>query len=100
MLSSGCHVSKFFVFPKDWQKSSTLKTIWNIRHRFFDSQYKQKFPFGKLVIVKRMNMCKSILEKGAVTKSILNDEINKIVVLDYSPIMGIMLERETGAITK
>lgn len=78
LLPLGCKMSTPSVNPKNWKSggSSLLKEYWRIQYYFFDPDYKEKWPYGKLIVVKNMNEFKTLNERRQITNAILNEIIN------------------------
>ena len=76
LLPNGCTCSEPSVFPKNWKTvSASTKHDWRIQYYF------EK----KLIIVKRMNRFKTVEERRAITKAILQEEIKKLKA-GYNPL--------------
>lgn len=75
------------VYPKEWKTGGLqlLKKDWRVQYYFYDPQFEKKHPYGKLIVVKGMNSYKTVPERRAATKIILQDEIDKIRE-GYNPI--------------
>lgn len=87
LLQNGCSMSTPSVYPKDWKTGGLqlLKKDWRVQYYFYDPQFEKKHPYGKLIVVKGMNSYKTVPERRAATKIILQDEIDKIRE-GYNPI--------------
>ena len=81
LLPNGCSMSTPSVTPVDWKTGglALMKRNWQIQYYFYDPELpsNQKYV-GKLIAVKGMNSYKNLLERRAVTKIILDDEIDKL----------------------
>ena len=86
-LLNGCSCSKLSVHPRNWKGSgASIKKDWYIFYTFIDPAFKEKYKYGKLVFVKGMNRSKTLEERRAITKVLL-DEIEKIIYDEgYNPI--------------
>lgn len=81
LLPNGCSMSNPSVTPKDWKTGglTLLKRNWQIQYYFYDPELISNSEYGGwLVPVKGMNAYKSLSERRAVTKVILEDEIDKL----------------------
>lgn len=80
-LPNGCSCSEPSVYPPDWKKckSSALKKKWYIQYYFHDPEFKEKYKYGKLVIVKAgVNRLKTLSERRAAITALLEDEISRL----------------------
>lgn len=99
-LPNGCTCSDPSVFPKNWKtvsasakKDKDGKQViinWRIQYYFRDPNFIDRWPNGKLIIVKGMNLFKTVEEKRATTKTILANEINGLKA-GYNPILKAMI---------
>lgn len=86
-LPNGCTCSDPSVFPKNWKTvSASCKKDWRIQYYFRDPDFKDRWPNGKSVIVKRMNRFKTVEERRVVTKMLLENEINDLKA-GHNPIL-------------
>lgn len=84
-----CHCTELKVYPNNWtDKNVSLKKEWYIFYRFYDPAFRTnpKFKKGKLVIIKRMNQFKTILERQENTKLIMEQELDQLKNKAYNPI--------------
>lgn len=84
-----CYCSELKVHPKNWQlPRASLKKDWYVYYRFYDPTFidNPKFKKGKLVIIKGMNQFKTIEERQADTKLIIEEEIGRLKNKAYNPI--------------
>lgn len=89
-LPNGCRCSNLSVTPKDWQTAKhDLKKDWFISYRFYDPA----FDKPKQVVIKGMNTHKTIAERRAVTKSLLDEELYMLQVNGYNPFHGRFIEQ-------
>lgn len=90
LLPNGCSMSTPSVNPKNWKSGgqTLLKKDWQVQYYFFDPDYQDKWPSGKLKVVKGMNEYKDLKERREVTKIIIEDEIQSNR-RGYNPIRGI-----------
>ena len=89
LLPFSCHCTELKVVPNNWaNKNSSLKKDWYIYYRFYDPNYKEhpKFKQGKLVVIKRMNQFKTILERQESTRTIILQEMEKLKITSFKPI--------------
>ena len=80
-LPNGCSCSDPSVYPPDWKKCKTtaLKKKWYIQYYFHDPEFKEKFKYGKLVIIKAgINRLKTLSERRAAISALLEDELNRL----------------------
>ncbi|AGO47834.1 phage integrase family site-specific recombinase [Cellulophaga phage phi46:1] len=88
LLQNGCTCSELKVYPPEWI-SGGLKTLnkkWYIQYRFKDPRYLDKFPSGKLVIIKGMNKFKTLDERREAAKAILENELFMLKDEGFNPI--------------
>jgi integrase len=82
-LPNGCKCSEPSVFPKNWKTvSASVKSGWRIQYYFYDHDK------SKLIVVKRMNRYKTIEERRAITKVILQNELKNLQE-GFNPLTGI-----------
>ncbi|MEI7488559.1 MAG: hypothetical protein WCJ72_14350 [Chryseobacterium sp.] len=88
LLPNGCSCSTPSIFPKDWKTAGkkSLKLIWKIQYYFHDPLFKDKYPYGRLTIVKGMNEYKDIEDRRNATKVLLENEL-KLLKDGYNPIL-------------
>lgn len=77
LLPNGCSMSTPSVNPKNWKSGgqTLIKKYWHVQYYFYDPIYKDRWPYGKLIVVKGMNEFKDLQERRDVTKTIIEDEI-------------------------
>lgn len=76
---NGCAHSEPSVFPRNWKESGASTEIdWRIQYYFFDPQYAERWPNGKLCIVKGMNEVKGLAERRKITATLLDLAINDL----------------------
>lgn len=87
-LPNGCHCSELTVNPKNWDKpGASLTDPWYIQYYFYDPvNGAEKYKYGKLVIVKRMNRFKKRSERVFITKKLIEAELNLLQLQGYNPI--------------
>ncbi len=79
LLKNGCSISEPSVYPKNWTEPGTsIEKDWRIQYYFHDPEYQERWPRGKFCIVKGMNEYRTLHERRAITKSILQDEIEEL----------------------
>lgn len=90
-LSHGCSCSQVKVYPHTWERpNATIKKDWYIWYRFYDPTFPNKQ--GHLKIIKGMNEFKTLKERQAVTRDLLEQELRLLQRCDYNPITGIFTE--------
>lgn len=80
-LPNGCSCSYPSVYPPDWKKckTSALKKKWYIQYYFHDPEFKEKYKYGKLIIVKAgINRLKTLSERRAAVSALLEDETSRL----------------------
>ena len=80
-LPFSCSCTELKVHPNNWtDKNASLKKEWYIYYRFYDPVYRTnpKIKKGKLVIIKRMNQFKTILERQVNTELIIEQELDRL----------------------
>lgn len=98
LLPFSCHCTELKVVPNNWaNKNSSLKKDWYIYYRFYDPNYKEhpKFKQGKLVVIKRMNQFKTILERQESTRIIILQELEKLKIKAFNPITSKNLQDDS-----
>jgi len=79
LLPEGCTCSQLSVSPKNWKTSaSAISVDWQIQYYFRDPNEMDRYPNGKLIVVKGMNCFKNIQERRAVTKQIMQHELENL----------------------
>jgi integrase len=65
------------VNPKNWKTGgqTLLKKDWQIQYYFYDPEFQEKYKYGKLIAVKGMNSYKILAERRAVTKVLIENEV-------------------------
>ncbi len=88
LLPHGCSCSPLAVNPKNWKIAgkSLLKKNWRIHYYFRDPEFKDQFPYGKLVTIKGMNRYKTVEERRAATEILIDEEFYMLQVQGYNPI--------------
>ena len=98
LLPFSCYCTELKVVPNNWaNKNSSLKKVWYIYYRFYDPNYKEhpKFKQGKLVVIKRMNQFKTILERQESTRTIILQELEKLKIKAFNPITSKNLQDDS-----
>ncbi|NSL88643.1 hypothetical protein ECE50_017515 [Chitinophaga sp. Mgbs1] len=95
-LLNGCWRTEISVTPETWEnKNASIKAPWQVWYRFFDPQFKLKYPRGKPVQVERMNSFKTLEDRQEATRKIKSDQEKLIDHFKYNPITErIMTEDE------
>jgi len=78
LLPNGCAMSTPSVTPEDWKTGglALMKRNWQIQYYFYDPELPNQNKYGgRLVAVKGMNSYKNLQERRAVTKIIIENEI-------------------------
>jgi integrase len=94
-LPNGCSCSNPTVYPPNWKTGgqSLLKKDWYIQYRFYDPLFKNKYPRGRLKIVKGMNSFKDLCERREAVNILLADELQALRYQQYNPITGVVVEQ-------
>lgn len=89
-LKQNCSCSNPTVNPKNWMTGgqSLLKKQWYVQYKFYDPTFKDRYKVGKLVIIKRMNVYKTLQERREATRLILENELELLQHFEYNPITG------------
>lgn len=90
LLENGCKYSDLNVTPKNWKSSSAaLNRKWYISYRFYDPNHRDKFPNGRLKIIKgEINRIKSLKQRQLAVKSLFEQEIYLLSKRNYNPILN------------
>lgn len=94
-LPNGCSCSQIQVHPKNWESSAApLKKRWYIYYRFYDPNFRSnpKFKKGKLKMIESMNKYRTLAERQAAVRIILEDEWDLLKNASYNPITETMVE--------
>ena len=90
-LPFSCTCTDLKVYPKNWLslKASTKKD-WYIYYRFYDPMFRDnpKFKYGKLIVVKGMNVFSDLTERQSKTKQNIETELDRLLNRSYNPIKG------------
>lgn len=74
-LPNACSCSNLLVYPKNWQsKNAKVSVSWCIIYRFYDPRHQRP----KQVMVKGMNVFKTLLERQDATRKALKDELEQL----------------------
>jgi hypothetical protein len=74
-LPNNCYCGDFSVNPKNWKQiTASIKKEWYISYRFYDPAQKEKYPKGKLRIVKGMNGFNTLEARRRATQEIIKIE--------------------------
>lgn len=101
LLPHGCSCSTPAVTPKNWKTGgkTLLKKNWRIHYYFRDPEFKDEYPYGKMITLKGMNRFNTIKERRAATQLLLDELIYVLKVEGYNPITkknnGPQIELET-----
>lgn len=77
------------VNPKNWNsKVASVKKPWYIGYRFHDPLHRQKYPNGKLILVRGMNEEKTWEKRKLATEVLMQIELDNLMVNGYNPITG------------
>jgi len=93
-LKNNCSCSLPTVSPKDWLTGgqALLKKTWNVHYYFRDpaqpEAWQKKYPYGMLIVIKRVNNLKTVVERRAAIKLILENEIRLLKEFEYNPVTG------------
>ena len=83
-LPNGCSCSKISVHPKNWEKvNPDISADWYIHYRFYDPR--QEKP--KQVVIKGMNVYKTLPERRSATKALLDNEKDMLLNQGYNPFL-------------
>jgi len=94
-LINGCSVSDPSVFPKNWkQVGASTKVDWRIQYYYHDPDHAERWPKGKLCIVKGMNEYKSLSDRRLATKAILENELEQLLA-GWNPIRKVQMVDES-----
>jgi site-specific recombinase XerC len=86
-LPNGCRCSELKVNPKNWESTkASVKKNWFIYYRFYDPKLKDKFPKGKLRVIKRMNGTTNLKERQTLVRELILLELQELKTLGYNPI--------------
>jgi integrase len=77
-------------FPKNWlSKRASTKKPWYIYYRFYDSRYMDKFPKGKLRVIKGMNEFDWLEDRQEAVRMLIETELKQLKDRGYNPIAHI-----------
>ena len=91
-LKNGCYTSDIKVHPKNWQSTrASTKKDWYIFYRFYDPSFKKYVHFkkGKLILIRGMNVYKTLPERQKETINLIEGEKKKILDSFFNPIKNI-----------
>jgi hypothetical protein len=86
-LPNDCKCSDLKVNPANWESpKASLKKNWYIYYRFYDPLENDRYPKGKLRIIKGMNGCKTLSDRQKLVRELMLLELNELQQLGYNPI--------------
>ena len=89
-LPNGCHCGELSVNPKNWKQiGASIKKDWYISYRFYDAEFKDKYPNGKLRIVKGMNGYHRLDTRRKATLDLIETEMYMLVNDGFNPISNL-----------
>ncbi|HWI93231.1 MAG TPA: hypothetical protein VNT20_18260 [Flavisolibacter sp.] len=87
-LPNGCKCSELKVSPSNWQTPrASLRKKWYIYYRYYDPEYKETYPKGKLRVIKGMNDAPTLEKRQKLVKALIDLELSELKVLGYNPII-------------
>jgi len=88
LLPHGCSCSEPSVNPKNWKTGgqSLMKKNWRITYYFRDPEFKEQYPYGKLIPIKGMNRFKTLEERREATRILIDEELYMLKIDGYNPI--------------
>ena len=80
ILRNGCSYNGLTVHPADWnQPGAFLETEWYIQYRFTDPTHIDRYPQGKLCLVKKgINSLSTLAERRSKVKALLQEIKTKL----------------------
>ncbi|RYE32379.1 MAG: hypothetical protein EOP48_31075, partial [Sphingobacteriales bacterium] len=88
LLPNGCKCSEPKVSPSNWESpKASLKKNWYIYYRFYDPSEKEKYPKGKLRIIKGMNEAKTVGERQEIVRALIHLELGELKTMGFNPIL-------------
>ena len=86
-LPNGCHCGELSVNPKNWkQVGASIKKNWYITYRFYDPAFSEKYPDGKLRMVKGMNGYHRLDTRRKATIDLIEAEMHLLLNDGFNPI--------------
>ena len=88
LLPNGCTCSELSIFPKNWdKKGADLKKVWYIQYYFHDPEFKDKFPYGCLRMVKGgLNRLNTLEDRRKGIQMLRDELLNMLINEGYNPI--------------
>lgn len=75
------------VSPSNWETTkASLKKKWYIYYRFYDPEHQEKYPKGKLRVIKGMNEAKTLAERQEIVRALIKLELNELKILGFNAI--------------
>lgn len=71
-LLQGCSYTDLWVTPENWKKNTDLSLDWRVECKFYDPEFKQKYPDG-FRFRRRVNKFKTIKDRREAIKCLLED---------------------------
>jgi integrase len=89
-LKNGCSCSEPSVYPKNWLTGgpALLKKTWYLQYKFYDPKYRDRYKYGRLIIIKGMNSYKTLPERRAAVSLLFENELDALKNYQYNPITG------------
>ncbi len=89
ILPNGCTCSNLSVFPKSWKTpKASIKIKWYISYRFYDPNFRNKYPYGKQIQIKGMNLYKELTPRREATITLIEEELYQLKTNGVNPITG------------
>ena len=83
-LLQGCSYTELWVYPSDWKKNNDLSLDWRVECKFYDPEFKQKYPDG-FRFRRRVNKFKTIKDRR---------EIQKMIRKEISLVIGFIKQQD------
>lgn len=97
-ITDSCYRSQISVIPANWDKpTAPISKKWSIYYRYYDQQFRQdKARWGKLIVLKGMNDCSSLHERQAITKALIEQEMDLLDKQQWNPIRNCFMVGSSG----
>ncbi len=87
-LSNDCRCSEPKIHPRNWDTAGAdVNKKWYVQFRFYDPAFAEEYPKGKFIVRKaNVNSFRTLKEKRAAAKLLLDEMIRLLCVEHYNPI--------------
>ena len=98
LLKNGCRYGDFNYFPANWNTTrASLNKTWRIEYRFYDPDFKEKYPKGYPKVIKAgLNRVKTLEDRQQLMRELASLERDLLEIQGYNPILNIKEKQPTN----